>query len=153
MRTNELFVPVVLALFMGTFLGLGLFSFQYSLTVMRFPLIVGLVTCALCGLRIAQVVSAGRQGGPGPDDERREVSPPAVKPVAFGALWLLGVIPILYLLGYLAGLPLYVFLYLKLHGEGWLMAGGLALLCLAVAYGVFMNALGVPLPVHPIGWP
>lgn len=152
MKTAELIFPIVIFVFVATFVCLGAFVFGYSVTVMRFPLIVGMVTSSLCGLQIVRVMS----GGPGRDaasDEQRDAPTGSVPVIGPGILWLLSIVPAVYLLGYVIGLPAYLFLYLKAQRESWLMAGGLALLCLAIVYSVFMNLLNVPLPVYPIGWP
>lgn len=144
--TAERLFPAAVLVFVAAVLGLGFVVYDYSATVMRFPVVVGGVTGVLCVLRIAAAVR--RRAAPPAD--ARAPAPPAL---GRAVLWLVGILPAVYLLGYLAGLPVYLFLYARAHGEGWAMAGGLALACLAVVYGVFMNLLAVPLPVQPLGWP
>lgn len=63
---------------------------------------------------------------------RTASEPPAEEPAggdkeANVFLWLLAMLASLFLFGFLIGLPLYVFLYLKLRsGEGWLISSGMA---------------------------
>jgi len=66
-------------------------------------------------------------------------------------LWLVAIAPMVLLLGYLVGLPLYVLVYLKAHGQGWRLSGLLSLATLAVVYLGFVKLLGVPLPLLPPG--
>ena len=47
--------------------------------------------------------------------------------------WLLAILPMIYLLGYLVTVPLYTFLVLKFHGERWLLS-----FLIASAAGVFL---------------
>ena len=68
-----------------------------------------------------------------------------------GMMWVLAIVPFVFLLGYVIGLPLYVFAYLKVHGQGWLLSGALSLGTLAVVYLGFVKILGVLLPVLPVG--
>ena len=66
-------------------------------------------------------------------------------------MWVVAIVPMVFLLGYPMGLALYVFVYLKSHGQGWLTSGLLALGTLAVVYLGFARLLGVPLPALPLG--
>ena len=60
--------------------------------------------------------------------------------------------PVVFILGYVIGLPLYVFAYLKVHGQGWRLSGVLSLGTLALVYLGFVKLLGILLPVLPIGF-
>lgn len=147
----EILLPAFILLGVGTMLGLGVFVYDYSATVLRFPLLSGILVCVLCILRLAQAAATAWRA--------RTAAPPSPAgtarrwPQAARALWILAVIPATYLFGYLIGLPLYVLAYMRAHGESWATAAGGAALCLAVVYGVFMKFLAVPVPVHPWGWP
>lgn len=53
------------------------------------------------------------------------------------AAWLVGLALGIYLVGLLIATPLFVFLYLKLHGRGWGPAIGLAAMFPVFIYGLF----------------
>ena len=40
--------------------------------------------------------------------------------------WIVSIVPVVFLLGYVIGLPLYVFAYLKARGRGWRLSGALS---------------------------
>ena len=55
-------------------------------------------------------------------------------------------------LGFLVALPLFVFLYVKLYGGGWLTAILLTAVTWGFLYGVYDNLLSVPWPKPWIGF-
>ena len=59
--------------------------------------------------------------------------------------WMAGLLVMIYLIGHLVSVPLFVLLYLKLHGERWLLTISVSLGALAVVYLGFIIALGRPL--------
>ena len=142
-------------LFTLGFLGLGVFHYRYDWMVFRFPLLVGLVVCLLC---VGKLLKGRRRSAP-----RSGNGVPAEGAVAVGRLsysetwptviWVVSIVPVVFLLGYVIGLPLYVFAYLKAHGQGWRLSVALSLGTLAVVYLGFVKALGVLLPVLPVGFP
>jgi len=60
--------------------------------------------------------------------------------------WLLGLFAAIHLIGFLAALPLFVFLYAKVYGARWTTAVILAAATLGFLYGVFEQVLHVPWP-------
>ena len=144
---------IFILLFVLGFLGLGVFHYEYEWTVIRFPLLVGLVA----GLLYLANLAKGRRGA----RSRSATGVPAEgvgaeRPLSFGQawpgmMWVLAIVPFVFLLGYVIGLPLYIFAYLKVHGQGWLLSGALSLGTLAVVYLGFVKILGVLLPVLPVG--
>ena len=154
MGTAERNLTIFTLLFVLGFLGLGAFYYEYEWIVLRFPLLVGLVACVLCvgnlvkGLRDSKTVGdPGKvaESGTGP-------APRTFRQVLPAMMWVVAVVPVVFLLGYAIGLPLYVFAYLKTHGHGWRLSCVLSLGTLAVVYLGFVKALGVLLPVLPIGF-
>ena len=152
-RAERNFTIFVMLFILG-FLGLGVYHYEYKWPVLRFPLLVGLVACLLCvgklvkGRRGAEAGSAIGVPAEGAGPEMR-LSFSQAWP---GMMWVLAIVPIVFLLGYVIGLPLYVFAYLKAHGQGWFLSGVLSLGTLAVVYLGFVKLLGVPLPVLPVGF-
>lgn len=63
--------------------------------------------------------------------------------------WILGFFAAIVLLGFPVAVPLYVLLYLKLHGEGWLLSIAMTAAVWAVFYGLFDLLLHLPFPA---GW-
>jgi putative tricarboxylic transport membrane protein len=62
----------------------------------------------------------------------------------------MGFFLLILLLGFPISVPLFTFLYLKLHGkEGWGMSLGLSASALACFYGLFVWLLHIPFPE---GW-
>ncbi|MFC2059600.1 tripartite tricarboxylate transporter TctB family protein [Chloroflexota bacterium] len=62
-----------------------------------------------------------------------------------GAAWIASILPMVYLVGLVMTTFLYTFVYLKFHGERWLLTIAVSLGITAIIYGVFELALEVPL--------
>jgi hypothetical protein len=60
--------------------------------------------------------------------------------------WLWGLFFAIHLIGFRIALPLFVFLYVKLYGGGWLTALLLTVVTSAFLYGVYDHLLSVPWP-------
>ena len=67
-----------------------------------------------------------------------------LRPYLTGIAWLLGIIPLIYLLGFVIAIPLYLFSYLKLNGEKWLICIILTSLVEAFFWLIFVMALEFP---------
>ncbi len=64
--------------------------------------------------------------------------------------WILGLFAAVALLGFVVGVPVFVFLYIKLQGkEGWLFSAVFTALVWATFYGLFDRLLHLPFPP---GW-
>jgi len=59
--------------------------------------------------------------------------------------WIVGFLLMLYALGFIVTIPVFTILYLKLHGESWLVSGIVAASLMAVIYGVLVTGLKFPL--------
>jgi hypothetical protein len=60
--------------------------------------------------------------------------------------WLWGLFFAIHLIGFLAALPLFVFLYVKIYGGGWMTAVALTAVTWGFLYGVFEQIMHVPWP-------
>lgn len=148
--TERLFTLAIVAFVLG-FLALGAFYYEYRWIVFRFPLIVGLATVAFA---LGHLALGPRRSveGPATEPETAEpAQPPSATPreAVIGFLWILGILPFIYGLGYLVGLPLYVLVYMRAHAQGWVLS-----LCVAAGTGLvtwvgFDLILGVLLPAFP----
>lgn len=140
-RTFSFFVMM----FILGFLGIGALHYTYEWSVLRFPFVVGIVTCLLCLGNLAKGArrpAAASGAGDRPLPVGRTL--PAV-------LWVMAVVPFVFVLGYVIGLPLYVLVYLRTHEQGWVLSTALSLCTFAVIYLGFVKLLGVRLSVLPPG--
>jgi len=131
MRLRTLF-PLGILVFVAILLALSL---QYELEAALFPWVFGSITLFMLVGQIWREVAARKR-------ENGVVGSTELRPYVVGIAWVVGILPTVYLLGFLVGLPLYCFLYFKLHGQKWLPSIGLSLLVAAVIYGGFIVGLG-----------
>lgn len=163
MRALVLGLLLFVILFIGGFLALGEFVYDYSFSVHRFPIIIGGVTIALALGVIVRVLAAPRPAAAGISEARDgaaaeaeaegAAAPAWPKGTTAALLWLAAALPAMILLGYVAGTAIYLLAYLRLHGERWLTATAFATVGALVVYFGFHEFLGVRLPVYPFWWP
>jgi len=147
-RAGEVAFLAVLAAFLAGFCLLGRFHYGYSAGLMLFPALVAGASLAVIGLQLAILARARSDGA-----AARALPPKPPAPALIRLLWLVAILPFVALLGYPAGLALYLLCALRQAGEGWTVALAVAAGSLAVTLGLFVALLGVPLPVHPFWWP
>jgi len=128
--------------------------YHHGPRVLGFPVVLGLVTAGLCALRLKQRLGERRrQGDVG--GGHASIEPASALPAAAALramLGLLAAVPLVWLLGFVVGLPIYVGAYIKWRGGAWraaLIGAGIAL---AAALG-FIELLGMPQPHGPLVWP
>lgn len=138
MKPRTIFLMVVSA---AVVLLLGL-SFKYQFRAALFPWIFGSLTLFLCLLQIYREMTVKI-----PVEEKEDIpgERPSFKAHAEGIAWILGSLPVIYILGFSIGLTAYCFLYFKLHGEKWLRSTWLSLMVGGFVYGGFQVALRVQL--------
>ena len=153
-RASPIFT-VAIMVFVLIFLGLGLFHYEYRWSIMRFPLTIGLAVVLFCAVSLAVEARAAfghADGGEAPPrDEEAPHGGVDFRRDRAGMIWSLAILPAIFICGYVIGLPLYVLVYLKTHGQGWVQSGVYFLATLAVVYLGFYKLLGVPLPLMPLG--
>ncbi|MEO3429855.1 hypothetical protein AAFN88_13405 [Pelagibius sp. CAU 1746] len=150
MRSAEAVFLFALAAILAGFCTLGLFYYDYPVAVMRFPLLAAGGT-----LLVAFVQAAALWRGTAPAVHAaapRFTSGRGGRLLREGLL-LLSILPLVFLLGFPAGLAAYLLLVLRCAGESWRLSLMLALASLGLSYGVFVQAMGVPLPLYPFWWP
>lgn len=130
MRTRVWFPALISILFLGLIVQ-G--SLEISTDAMLFPYILSAFGLALLAGQIVREARGAQQ--------RASFNLGAYLP---GIAWLLAILPMIYLAGYLITVPLYMFLYLKLHGERWPLCIAVTLLVALVLYFAFIVALGIP---------
>jgi hypothetical protein len=147
-RTDRGFTIFIL-LFVLSFLGLGALHYGYEWSVFRFPVLVGLVAGLLCLGNLAQ--SRRRTRTVPAADRAKDDTSLTFREAWPAMLWIATIVPIVFVLGFAIGLPLYVFAYLKAHKRSWIQSAMVALCVLAVVYLFFVRVLGMPPGLFPAG--
>lgn len=136
-RHGEILFPLGVLAFLAVTLLAGGVGSRHPALVIAFPLGVGIITGALC----IAVVIRGRKKSTAMDADQPFGWPETVR---IGA-----VLPLVLLLGFPAGLAVYLAGYLRWRCESWGMSLGCAAGSVALSYGVFVKLLAVPLPPGP----
>lgn len=149
MTRAEAIFPALLIVIVATLLVLGNFAFEYSWTAFAFPLAAGLVLCVLCAMEIGGVAVARREA---PDlVARAEEDRPPLSPS--GLVWMFALAVFLYAFGFVAGPALYLLACLRANGFSWIVSGGIAAASIPLTWGLFINIMGILLPIEPLWWP
>lgn len=153
-RDAELLFPGLIALVILAALALDLLVYRHGLRVLGFPAALGLATAGLCGLRLVERLRERRRDARAePADSSIEpASAVPLGPVLRAMLGLIAAVPLVWLFGFVIGLPLYVGGYVKWRGAAWWVALVCAVIALAAALG-FIQLLGMPQPQGPLVWP
>lgn len=127
------------------------FSFQFSSGSKMLPLLSGIFSALIMGFLVIMSFSSAiatwyqqvetrsilSEKMLNLDEKKRELSVVA---------WFTGCVAVIYLFGFMIGIPLFLFLFLKLWAkESWLLAVVLALAVLGIVYFTFVYILRVPL--------
>ncbi|MFC1893459.1 tripartite tricarboxylate transporter TctB family protein [Chloroflexota bacterium] len=119
-------------------------SLEYTAEAKLFPFIImGITALLIVGLIIREALSHGKNEDVPQVKETTRTGIP-LRYLSAPA-WFAAFLMMVYLVGYLVTAPLFVFLYLKLHRERWLLSLILAALALAAIYGGFTLGLGMDL--------
>ena len=136
---------------LGIILLMVFFSFNYSGGSQILPLISGIFSALIVGFLVimsfsSRIISFYQKFETksvlseevlSADEKKREVSVIA---------WFSGCTAVIYFLGFLIGIPLFLFLFLKIWAkESWLLSSVLAVIVLGVVYFAFIYILRVPL--------
>ena len=130
-------------------------ALNWPLRTAVFPVTVGilvfLITIGelLLGLFEGEEASEKRRDGELGSLERMD-QPLSTHKMLLASAWAMGFFLLILLLGFPVSVPLFTFLYLKLHGkERWRMTIGLSASAFACFYGLFVWLLHIPFPE---GW-
>lgn len=131
----------ILAALIGIFIMLLMVTgaLNYSFETMLFPYIIGVPIVILCIVQITREINKEPESSEGGELEKNK------KSYLIASVWIAGFILMIYLLGYLFAIPLFLLLYLKLHGEKWLLSIIIAGVTTGVIYSGFVLGLKVPL--------
>ena len=114
-------------------------SFTYPFKALIFPWII-LIPLGI--LSVIQVMKEWAKPGP----QEKEVIPRITpRSYLYALCWFPVIVLSLYFLGFYIGIPLFVFAYVKTHGEKWALSVGLSLGIAGCLYGLFEIVLAIPL--------
>lgn len=149
-RIGNLAIAAVLLVFVSTFLLLGKYYWDYPVSVILFPLVVGtlVIICAVwlvirsTVIPVETLVAEGESIGAS-DDPRTSLFK--------RLLWVASVYPLSYLLGLIAGLMLFTIGYTSYHRLPWSQRLTATAIVFALVYIGFYKLLGVSsLPIAPL---
>jgi hypothetical protein len=109
---------------------LGAFTYPYQ-AARRIPIIVGIAVFALATIALIRELWSKKEESSGAEEE-----PSLISYWKTGA-WVCGVGLLIYLVGFLVALPLFIIVYLKLNGTGWKRSTIVAVITTGVIYGLF----------------
>jgi hypothetical protein len=130
-------------------------ALKWPLKTALFPVVVGIPFFLMATIELFLTLS-GKDGMPRkdspvnapPPEEERESLPAGKTVVAF--LLVMSLFALILLVGFVAGITLFVFLYLKVYGkERWGISLVLTAAACASIYGLFVRILNIPFPA---GW-
>jgi hypothetical protein len=142
-RTEAIF-PAVFMVAVAALLAAGFLVFDYSWSVIAFPLGAGAALCVLCAIELLRILAGRNTVKPGAAES-------AVEPLSLPSLaWMFSLAVFLWGLGCVIGPALYLLVYLRLNGSSWAIAIGVAIGSLVLTWGIFIKVLGILLPVQPL---
>lgn len=117
-----------------------------------FPLVIGVPVFVLAAAEVLWVVFGTTERGEAKDFQSSHDLPDSevLRRSAVAAVWILGFLAAVVLLGFPTAVPLFVLLYLRLQGkEAWLFSAVFAAAAWLFFYGLFDRLLHLPFPE---GW-
>jgi hypothetical protein len=132
---------LAIALFMVAW---SLLAMDYRLESKMMPVVIGSLVAFLAALGLAKELRARRRPA-APSHDESDLAQETWGGYVVNVGWLLGFLLAIYLLGYLMAIPLFVVLYTKRLGSGFLAAIVSAVIVAAFIYGAFELALEVKL--------
>jgi hypothetical protein len=133
------------------FLGVIVSVLPYPMAAKRLPLLVSVIAIILLGIVIARELMPQKedpsiaQEAESADAKNKKTDIPA-KVLLKSAGWILGIVVLIGLFGFIIGSALYVFLYCRFHDGSWMASILLALGVSAFIYFVFVVGLHFLLP-------
>ncbi len=141
MRKPAIIFPIVL---LALLIVLAIYSLSYPFQTQLFPLVICIPVIALVLIQVVREISQSsgsrRQEG-NPAEQGATGSRAVWRGHALIIAWMTGFLLMIYIVGFILAIPLFLFLYLKLHGSGWLRSLGLAAGMVIVIYSLFTLAM------------
>ena len=132
MKTRMIFPSAALAIVII----LIIVTLGYPYKAKLFPLLIAIPVAALLVVNIVKE-AFGRSKLEVESEEKTDSPKDTLFKYLAVAAWMLGFALLIYFSGYLVGVPIFLFLYLKLHGEKWPAAIIYVLVVTVFVYGIF----------------
>lgn len=124
---------------------IDLYCLDYTFEVRLFPWVIGLpTTIMLILLTIKELYRFMQKSSEEAPDMPKQGN---YRAYALITAWMVGFPIMIYALGFFAGIPLFVFLYLKTHGISWLKSLILSAGLIIAIYAMF--SLGMEMRLYP----
>ena len=110
------------------------------------PLVISSAVFVLAAIGLGREIKAGIKGEAtvtGGETTEREESGEGWRGYLLAGAWVAGFLLVIYLLGFLIAIPLFIIAYMKSHGTRWLVASTSAILTTVLIYVLFELGLGV----------
>jgi hypothetical protein len=149
-RLGNFLVPAALLLFVTGLLVLGLYHWDYPSNVIMFPLVIGtlIVFCTIwlfIRALTAPVDVLSAEGEPMGKSEDPRCG------LMQRLMWVAGVYPLVYVLGFMPGMMLYTLAYTSYHRLPWPQRLIAAAIVFVLVYICFYKLMGVTsLPITPL---
>ncbi|MGA7487039.1 MAG: hypothetical protein WBW74_08905 [Xanthobacteraceae bacterium] len=150
MTRAELIFPLIIFVVVASFTGGGYFIGDYSWGVIAFPLGAAILTCVLCAIEIARLLSTTRASASEAPPADSDDAPLPIS--ASGFAWIFILPLFLYGLGFVAGPAVYLLACLRTNRFSWGLSAGIAAASVAMTWGLFIHLMGVLLPLTPLWW-
>ena len=117
-------------------------TLELSTDAMLFPWLVGGLGSVLVLLEIVEELAQIRRRTSEQAQQRNTL--PKVKAFLPGAAWILAILPMIYLIGFVFTIPLYLFVCLRFNGEKWLLSLIFSSVAGVIFYSLFVHFLKIP---------
>ena len=126
-------------------------AISWPLKAKLFPLVIGIPLCCLATAELWLSLKTATKPMNEVDGLPRKV---ALRRAAIAAAWIAGFFAAIMLFGFVAAVPAFVLLYLRVQGrEGWIFSAVFSAAVWAAFYGLFDRLLHLPFPAGLLlGW-
>lgn len=141
-RAATIFPAAILVAVAGV-LGIGFFVLHHSWTVIKFPLLAGLVVCVLCLFELSVQLTSPAE----------RISDETEEPLSLASVaWIFALLVFLYAFGFVFGSAAYLFVYMRAAGSSWRLSAAITAGSLVVTWVVFIKIFRILLPLEPLWW-
>ena len=142
-RGNFYFLIFVIVAMLAVFILSALQKYYESKLL---PMIISGIVLILAGIGLGrEMAGGGATRGKKVDEDQMIVSGSEWRRILLALTWLTGFILIVFLIGFIVAIPIFVAAYMKTHGTKWFTAITFAVISTAFMYGVFEIAMKVTL--------
>lgn len=127
-------------------------AWHWPVKAALFPLVIGIPLFCLAAAELLWVLLGGPEAKGAAMEFRLSADLPekeALRRTLRAVGWILGFLAAIVLLGFPIAVPLFMLLYLRLQGEGWVLTVVMSAAVWGIFYGLFDRLLHLPFPA---GW-